>query len=302
MMQLKYRNLIRNTLSITWFNALPVAAGYAGWALAQGGNHAAWGGVLLTTVPMLLWVTYAMVTKNLPRSSHRLPLINAQGALGVAAAAYGLLVQDAGTLPLLIAVGIYIGFLWYSYSYAGFLGARPSRALTVGRVMPAFSVSDVTGKPIHSDKLFQRPTIVVFYRGNWCPFCVAQVKELSQRYQEIEAMGVGLVLISPQPHGNSQALAQRFNIRAEFLVDEGNAAARALGIESEYGIPTGFQALGYDSDTVMPTVVIVETGGRIVWVDETNNYRVRPEPDAFLEVLRREGLGVHDNTARLRVA
>lgn len=296
-MQLKYRNLIRNTLSIAWFNALPAAAAFAVWALTRGGNPIAWGGVLLTTVPMLLWVTYAMVTKNIPRSSQRLPLINAQGALGVAAAAYGMAVQGTSALPLLLAASLYISFLWYSYAYAGFLGARPSRALTVGRVMPAFNVSDTAGKPIRSATLFQRPTIVVFYRGNWCPFCVAQVKELSQRYQEIETMGVDLVFISPQPHSNTQALAQRFNIRAQFLVDSGNAAARALGIESEYGIPTGFQALGYDSDTVMPTVIIVDTGGRIVWVDETNNYRVRPEPNTFLDVLRREGLGAHRKAA-----
>ncbi len=48
----------------------------------------------------------------------------------------------------------------------------------------------------------------------------------------------------------------------------------------------GMQALGYDSETVLPTVVITEAGGRILWADETDNYRVRPEPDLFLTVLR----------------
>ncbi|MFO1228719.1 hypothetical protein [Roseateles sp.] len=36
--------------------------------------------------------------------------------------------------------------------------------------------------------------------------------------------------------------------------------------------------MGYDSDTVMPTVVITAPGGRILWADETDNYRVLPEP------------------------
>ena len=53
---------------------------------------------------------------------------------------------------------------------------------------------------------------------------------------------------------------------------------------------TGLQALGYASDTVMPTVVITAPGGRILWADETDNYRVRPEPDTYLAVLRRGGL------------
>ncbi len=70
----------------------------------------------------------------------------------------------------------------------------------------------------------------------------------------------------------------------------GHTLARQLGIDSAWGIPTGLQALGYASDTVMPTGVITAPGGRILWADETDNYRVRPEPGTYLEVLRREGL------------
>jgi hypothetical protein len=44
--------------------------------------------------------------------------------------------------------------------------------------------------------------------------------------------------------------------------------------------------LGYDSDTVMPTVIISDTGGRVLWTHETDNYRIRPEPDVYLAVLR----------------
>ena len=50
------------------------------------------------------------------------------------------------------------------------------------------------------------------------------------------------------------------------------------------------QALGYDSDTVMPTVIITDREGRVVWTDETDNYRVRPEPETFLQVLREHDL------------
>lgn len=54
----------------------------------------------------------------------------------------------------------------------------------------------------------------------------------------------------------------------------------------------GMQMLGYDSDTVLPTVIITDKDGRIVWTHETDNYRVRPEPDTYLEVLRRHGVVV----------
>ena len=52
----------------------------------------------------------------------------------------------------------------------------------------------------------------------------------------------------------------------------------------------GFQALGYDSDTVQPTVLITAAGGNLLFADQTDNYRVRPEPDVFLAELDRAGV------------
>ena len=43
----------------------------------------------------------------------------------------------------------------------------------------------------------------------------------------------------------------------------------------------------------MPTVIITEAGGRILWVDETDNYRVRPEPQTYLDVLAATPLGTN---------
>jgi hypothetical protein len=50
------------------------------------------------------------------------------------------------------------------------------------------------------------------------------------------------------------------------------------------------QVLGYDSETVLPTVIITAAGGKILWSHQTDNYRVRPEPALYLKVLREEGV------------
>lgn len=286
---MKHRNLARNTLFMAYFNAIAVAAGYAAWRLLQGGPPLGWLGVLLTTAPLVAYVGYALISLRVARTSKRLPLIGAQAVLGVAVASYGALISPAEWVQAVLAGGFLLGFVWYAYSFAGFPGARPSPRLAPGQRLPSFALRDAQGQAVTSAQLLQRPMVLIFYRGNWCPFCVAQVKELARRYREIEAVGAAIAFISPQPQARSAALSKRFEIAAHFLVDEGNALARQLGIDSPCGIPTGLQALGYDSDTVMPTVVIAATGGRILWADETDNYRVRPEPDTYLAVLRREG-------------
>ncbi|HEY5994048.1 MAG TPA: peroxiredoxin-like family protein, partial [Gallionellaceae bacterium] len=200
--------------------------------------------------------------------------------------------KGAPVLPLALAAESWIAFLVYAYWFSTFGGRDPSMKLVVGSALPEFQVKNISGEAVSPRQFIGKPTIFIFYRGNWCPFCMAQLKELAARYEEIRQLGVRVAMISPQPHGNTVEIARKFRIDLtfEFFTDEGNAAARSLGILNLHGTPMGMQALGYDSDTVLPTVIITDRDGRIVWVHETDNYRIRPEPEVYLEVLRRNGL------------
>ncbi len=71
----------------------------------------------------------------------------------------------------------------------------------------------------------------------------------------------------------------------DFLVDPDARAARSLGILHEGGLPATLDVLGYDQDTVLPTAVLADAAGTIMFSDQTDNYRVRPEPETFLAAL-----------------
>ena len=68
-----------------------------------------------------------------------------------------------------------------------------------------------------------------------------------------------------------------------------NQVAESLGIAVRNGVPIGLPG-GYSPDTVLPTLVVTNENGTIVFSDQTDNYRVRPEPDVFLAILRRSGV------------
>ena len=114
---------------------------------------------------------------------------------------------------------------------------------------------------------------------------MAQIKEIAEQYQELEKRGVQTVLISPQSHKNTASLARKFQVGFHFLVDKENQVAKQFMIEGKNGLPMGFQILGYDSDTVLPTVIITDKKGEIVFADLTDNYRVRPEPSTFFSII-----------------
>lgn len=261
-------------------------SGYAGWMLYNGADQLAWGGVMLTTAPFMMTLGWIFMSKKIARTSAHFPLLNFFGVIGCALALGAWFVTGAPVLAPILAIAGWVGFLIYAYWYSSFGGRKPSAKIKVGAMLPNFTVRDAKGALVNSAKLIDRPAILIFYRGNWCPLCMAQIKELVGRYKEIEALGVRVALISPQPHSYTVGLAKKYDVNFDFLTDEKNSAAHALGIDIMHGVPMGMQMFGFSSDTVMPTVIITDQNGKVIWAHETDNYRIRPEPDVYLEALR----------------
>ncbi len=184
-------------------------------------------------------------------------------------------------LPAVTAAGVL--HLAYVYWYSSLDRSGPT-PLKIGQPLPEFVVESVDGCETASNDLRQQPRVILFYRGNWCPLCMAQISEIAADYQALEQRGYRVTLISPQPSDNTEELAQRFDVSFDFYVDAGGAAADILGIKHVGGTPAGI-ALGYDGDTVLPTVIITDSSGVVRWLDLTDNYRIRPEPATFLEVI-----------------
>lgn len=282
-------NLLKSLFISSYLMLVMGIACYSGWMLYRDADPISWGGVMMTSAPLMAVISWLTMLKNVARTSAHFPVLHAIALLGVGLAGWSWFARGGDILPLGLAVGGWIGFVMYAYWFSTYGGRQPSARLRLGSALPAFTVKAVDGAAVTSAQLTEKPAVLIFYRGNWCPLCMAQVKELVARYQEIDALGVRVALISPQPHKNTIALAQKFSVKFHFLTDEGSAAARALGINQKHGLPFGMQMMGYDSETVLPTVVITDQRGRVVWTHETDNYRIRPEPDMYLEVLRRHG-------------
>jgi len=186
-------------------------------------------------------------------------------------------------LSLISMVIALLGNLTYVFWYSRF-GREDNALLVVGKKLPHFSLKDVEGNSVTSADISQQASLIMFYRGNWCPLCMAQIKEVAAQYRQLEVRGIKIYMVSPQSEGHTKGLAKRFDVNMNFLIDEDNKAADSLRIIAKNGLPMGLQALGYDSDTVMPTVVMTNNDGKIIFADLTDNYRVRPEPEDFLRV------------------
>jgi peroxiredoxin len=258
------------------------------WRLiTRRGERARWlGGALTHGAPASLYLRW-LITQGVARTPAR--LWNAHAVSGAGVALLAARRRRAGwSLP--VAVGGLALDTIYEYWYTD-LGRERSAVVEVGATMPddlEFFTPD--GTAVTSGELLDRPTAWLFYRGNWCPLCMAQVAEMADRWASIDRLGGNVALVSPQDDKHTRALAARHGVPFHYLRDEGLRSATRLGLLAPDGLPIGFEVMGYEADTVMPTVLVTDADGRIVFSDQTENYRVRPEPDAILEALRTAGL------------
>ena len=247
-----------------------------------------WLAAMMTSLPLLIFLMHTMIFKSSPRTNKVLPVHSSSVVLGlIIALAINISGENYGykrntTALFLTEIGFLLHILyifWYSSLQRG-----SNDILTVGKKIPDFMTykNDIE-VPSSSFKGFS--TVIIFYRGNWCPFCMAQIKELAQKYRDLVNSGIKIVLISPQPEKITETLAKRFNVPFIFLTDKNNAAAHKLGINHNNGVPTGMGMMGYDSNTVYPTVIALNKKGKIIYLDETPSFRNRPEPKTYLDIL-----------------
>jgi len=282
-------NLSKSLYISTYITLLCIVTVHTAIGLNESGFNSVWSGLALAIWPALLFFIKLFVAPT-ARTSANLNLLIASGFIGTALAFSLAKGTDQDIYAFVYGAGLGIGGLilyifWYSR-----LGRTPSASLEKGKPLPEFKLKTSEGVLWSSSELTQHPALILFFRGNWCPLCMAQIKEVAASYQTLEKMGVKVFLVSPQPEKHTQALAKKFDVNYHFMIDENNQAASLLGIDAKHGTPKGMEVLGYDSDTVLPTAILTDKNGAILFTDQTDNYRVRPEPDTFLRVFSEYGL------------
>ena len=76
---------------------------------------------------------------------------------------------------------------------------KKPEGLFINSKAPEFSVKDQNGKQVSLKELRKKgPVVLVFYRGNWCPYCNRELKRLEDSLQLIKDKGAELIAISPE--------------------------------------------------------------------------------------------------------
>lgn len=173
------------------------------------------------------------------------------------------------------------------------------KPLAVGTQVPAFSVRTAQGQVRHFDaRSFQKPTVLIFYRGGWCPYCNRHLGALKRVEPDIRQLGFDLVFLSADRPERLYASLGEPDIHYTLLSDAEMSASRAFGVAyrlddaalakyGEYGIDLEAASGQKHHELPVPAVFIVDTHGVIRFVYANPDYTVRIAPDDLLAAARR---------------
>jgi peroxiredoxin len=172
------------------------------------------------------------------------------------------------------------------------------RAAKPGDAFPAVALTDALGRAFDLAALVaDRPAIVTFYRGGWCPYCNLELRAWQAALPELQAAGAALVAVSPELPDHSLSTAEKNALAYPVLSDAGGALAAALGIRftlsdavrpfyerAGHALPERHGDGGWTLP--MPATFVVAKGGRIAAAFVEPDYRKRTEPAEALAALR----------------
>ncbi len=184
----------------------------------------------------------------------------------------------------LIVLAIAVAIAWFK-AYPRHLRATPPQ-LRAGSSLPEFTAVTERQEPVHSKDLLGAPAVILFVRGNWCPFCTRQVDQMTRYYRDIVDLGARLVFVTPRPLETTRRVAEFFRVEFDFWLDENHAVARRLGLFLDEGVPSSY-AGEYGLHTLWPAALVTDAAGVIRYTELSRQISDRPDPRKLLREIRK---------------
>lgn len=172
--------------------------------------------------------------------------------------------------------------------------AQGIRPLLVGAVVPELILNTSEGDPFDLNKaLAKKDTVLIFYRGGWCPYCNMQLSGLKEIDSALIELGYQIIAVSADRPEKSKDTAAKHGKEYIFVSDNKMAGAKAFGIAFEVDDKTieVYKGYGIDLENAsgekhhilpVPAVFIIGKDGVIRFEYINPDYKIRLDPDVLI--------------------
>jgi peroxiredoxin len=165
--------------------------------------------------------------------------------------------------------------------------AEAARPLGVGEHAPDFTAQHADRSPyVFSARHLEKPYVLIFYRGGWCPYCNTQLSDLHLVEPKLRASGFGVLFISTDRPELLYSSLKNQHLPYTLISDPGLEAAQAFHIafhldeqhyadQLKWGVDLEKTTGTKNHALPVPSVFIIDASGIIRFVYSNPDFRVR---------------------------
>ncbi len=181
---------------------------------------------------------------------------------------------------------------------AGVLSAQEApEGLFLNSKAPDFKGKDQNGADVRLKDLLKKGKVVlVFYRGEWCPYCNKNLKRLEDSLQLIKDKGATLIAVTPEQPESIAKTVEKTKAEYSILHDVDMKIMKAYEVEFEVpaNTVTRYRNGGIKLDEIngkngnylpVPATYIIDKEGNITYRFFNPDYKKRPAVKEILDNL-----------------
>ena len=164
--------------------------------------------------------------------------------------------------------------------------------LLIGEILPNATLLNENGESINlNEEIAKKNTVLVFYRGGWCPYCNMQLAGLVDSEAEILKLGYQIIAVSPDDYRNLKPSVEKNNMNYKLYSDADGSFIKNIGIGFTPSSGTtsyiAQKTIGKTTEVLpVPTVMVLNKKGEILFEYISPNYKQRISPELLLAVLK----------------
>jgi peroxiredoxin len=164
--------------------------------------------------------------------------------------------------------------------------------LLIGEKIPSITLKSLDNTDVDLLELISKKrTVLVFYRGGWCPYCNAHLAALAEAEKELLDLGYQIIAISPDAPKSLKVTDDKEKLNYVLLSDSVGELSKAVGIAFE--APENYKAtIAKGSDGVnnsflpVPAVFILNVNAEIEFEHIAPNFKNRISNDLLIAVAK----------------
>ncbi len=171
--------------------------------------------------------------------------------------------------------------------------------LLKGSIAPNFFKEDQNGEALQlSNLLNEGPVVLLFYRGQWCPFCNQHMRQIKDSIPLMEELGARVIAVTPETPENAKIFLDKTKADIQVISDKDKSIMEAYKvlfevtpeytekIRNKTGSDIAQNNGSSSAYLPVPASFVIDSTGKIRFIHYSPNFKHRASAQQLLGALR----------------